>query len=111
MLGRVVQILAFPFRLGPTGAVATVEQGSDAEIDQQLAVAVLTAPGERDQCPTFGVADGAFSGFPLGSLQRHVLDFGPSVNVTEVVVTPTEDGREQVVVSWERREALPGVRL
>lgn len=104
-----VQLIAFPFRLGPTGSLATVEQNSDADVDQQLAIAVLTAPGERDQAPTFGVADPAFSGFPLGALQRHVTDFGPRVAITEVVVTPTQDGREEVVVNWARPGEAEGV--
>lgn len=109
LAGVAVALISFPFRIGQTGSLATVEQGSDAEVDQQLAIAVLTAPGERDQVPTFGVADPAFSGFPLGALQRHVLDFGPRVAITEVVITPTVDGREEVVVSWARPGESEGV--
>lgn len=99
---RVALLISFPFRLDAAGNVATVEYGSDAEVDQQIAVALLTAPGERDQAPTFGVADPAYNGFGLGALQRHLLDFGPRVQVTAYDVQTGEDGRERVVVAWQR---------
>lgn len=109
LAGVAVALIAFPFRIGPTGSLATVEQNSDTEVDQLLAVALLTAPGERDQVPTFGVADPAFSGFPRGALQRHVIDFGPQVEITEVLINPTMDGREEVVVHWVRPGLGEGV--
>lgn len=108
LAGVAVQLIAFPFRIGPTGSLATVEQNSDVDVDQLLAIALLTAPGERDQAPTFGVADPAFSGFPRGALQRHVLDFGPQVQISEVAINPTADGREEVVVHWARPGASEG---
>lgn len=98
------RILAFPFRINPDGSAATVECDSDAEFDQGIAVAALTVPGERIQVPTFGIADPAFSGFEVANLARHLLDFGPPVDVTAVKIRPTSDGREQVAVEWVRKE-------
>lgn len=97
------QLIAFPFRLGTTGAVATVEQDSDAEVDQQIAVALLTVPGERDQVPTFGTSDPVFAGFAIGALQRHLLDFGPDVEVEQVTIERVGSGQERVTVEWTRR--------
>jgi hypothetical protein len=97
-----VRVISFPFRLDGTGAVATVEQDSDAEVEEQIALAALTRTGERIQVPTFGIADPAFSGFQAGALQRHLLDFGPNVAIQSVTVTPTVDGREEVVIDWAR---------
>lgn len=85
--------------------MVTVEQGSDAEVDELIAVAVLTIPGERIQVPTFGVNDPAFEGFELGSLQRHLMDFGPPVIVTAVEASRRSDDREELDISWIRTEA------
>jgi phage baseplate assembly protein W len=92
--------MSFPFRLDVTGAVASVEQNSDAWIEECVAVAMLTRPGEREQVPTFGVADPAFALFQVGSLQRHLLDFGPQITITEVTVEQLVEGRERVVIAW-----------
>jgi len=96
--------MSFPFRLDATGSIATVEQGADVEIDEQIALAMLTRPGERIQVPTFGVADPAFAGFQLGMLQRHLNDFGPEVDVVTVTKFIRVDGREEVVINWKRRD-------
>lgn len=99
------RVISFPFRVGPDGSIATVEQGSDADVEEQIAIAMLTQRGERIQCPTFGVADAAFAGFQLGALQRHLLDFGPAVQVTALNVQRLGgDGfgdREEVTVAWQ----------
>lgn len=104
-------MFSFPFRLGRDGSIATVEQNSDVEIEEALAVAMLTHPGERIQVPTFGVADPAFSGFEVGALQRHCLDFGPDVEITAVDVRRLDDGqygdREEVLIHWHRRGDRP----
>lgn len=97
-----MRVISFPFRLDGTGSVATVEQDSDVEVEEQIALAVLTKTGERIQVPTFGIADPAFSGFQAGALQRHLLDFGPNVTIQTVNTTPTVDGREEVVIDWTR---------
>lgn len=102
-------MISFPFRLGPTGSVATVEQGSDQEINEEIAMAMLTRPGERIQVPSFGVADPAFEGFVLGALQRHLIDFGPDVTVTEVGSQFLADGRQQATISWRLAEQPKGV--
>lgn len=97
-----MRVLSFPFRLDVTGAVASVEQNSDRWIEESIAIAMLTRPGERDQVPSFGVADPAFAVFQVGALQRHLLDFGPQVTITQVTVNQLEEGRERVVVNWRR---------
>lgn len=96
------RLISFPFRLDGTGAVASVPQDSDLEIEEQLAVAMLTRPGERIVVPTFGVADPAFDHFLVGALQRHCLDFGPDVQITQVNRSLRPDDREEVLISWAR---------
>ncbi|MGH3986687.1 MAG: hypothetical protein ACRDTZ_05140 [Pseudonocardiaceae bacterium] len=91
-----------PFRLGSDGAVFTVEQGSDRDTENLIAAAVLTRPGEREQVPTFGVADPAFTGWETTALGRHLLDFGPEVDITDLAITRTADNREEVAIGWEQ---------
>jgi hypothetical protein len=98
----VPRVISFPFALDGTGAVATVDQDSDVEVEQQLAVAVLTRPGERIVVPTFGVDDPAFVHFLTGALQRHCLDFGPDVTIIEVNRALRSDDREIVSINWSR---------
>lgn len=97
------RLLSFPFRIAPNGSAATIEQGSDAEIEELLAVAMLTAPGERLTVPTFGVNDPAFAGFEQSGLQRHCNDFGPDVVISRAGAVRRSDGREELTVNWERR--------
>jgi phage baseplate assembly protein W len=94
--------MSFPFRLDATGAIATVEQGSDTWVEECIAIAMLTRPGERDQVPSFGVADPAFAAFQVGLLQRHLVDFGPRVTITKVDVTEQAEGRERITVTWQQ---------
>lgn len=99
-----VRVISFPFRLDLNGSVATVQQDSDTEIEEQIALAMLTRTGERIQVPTFGVADPAFVGFAAGNLQRHLDDFGPRVDITTVEVGHDVEGRERVAVDWQHRD-------
>lgn len=98
------RLISFPFRIDPTGSIATVEQDGDAEVDEQIALAMLTKPGERIQAPTFGVADPAFVRFAVGALQRHCDDFGPEVDIVTVSTSRPAEGREEVVINWTRRD-------
>lgn len=96
--------MAFPFRIDGAGAVVAVAQDSDADVEQQIALAMLTRPGERITAPTFGVSDPAFVGFEAGALQRHLDDFGPNVEITTLLIDRTAEGRERVVIDWQRRD-------
>jgi len=111
MLDVDVRVISFPFRLDATGSVATVEQDSDPEIEEEIAIAMLVRPGERIQAPTFGVADPSFDGFVLGALQRHLIDFGPDIQVTQVGQSQLADGSEQVTISWTRNPQPQGVPI
>ena len=102
------RLISFPMALDATGSIASVEQDSDAEVEQQLAVAMLTRPGERITVPTFGTADPAFAGFQLAALQRHCLDFGPDVTVTAAETKLLDGDREHVSLRWERIGATEG---
>lgn len=98
------RVMSFPMRLDGPGRIASVEQDSDAHVEELIAVAMLTRPGERITVPSFGVADPAFARFQLGALERHCLDFGPDVQILGVSAELVAGDREQVVINWERRD-------
>lgn len=100
-----VRLISFPFRIGGAGTVVTVEQDSDAYVEERIAQALLVRPGERIQVPTYGTADPAFVGFEASALQRHLVDFGPAVRVRAVDVDYDTDGNERVIVDWERQRS------
>jgi len=74
-------------------------------VEECIAMGMLTRPGERIQVPAFGVNDPAFASFQVSSLQRHLIDFGPPITITEVKVEPAREGQERVTVSWRRADA------
>ena len=96
--------LSFPFRLTPTGAAATVVRGSDAEVDEAIAVLALTTIGERQMRPTFGVPDPAFGGLHLGDIQVGLDTHGPDgITVTGIRKTVETDSYEVDEITWSRR--------
>jgi len=95
--------ISFPFRLSPTGAVATVERGSDAEIDEAIATLVLTTIGERPMRPGYGVPDPGFSGLYAGDVQVGLDTHGPQgVVVQSIVSTPTNNTQAVAEIIWSR---------
>lgn len=99
-----LSLLAYPFRLASNGRVATVEAGSDEQYAQELAVAVLTRPGERVLVPEFGIADPVFAGFDDDALRLHVDLFGPPVDVARVDIEFRDDHTQDVVVHFTTSE-------
>jgi hypothetical protein len=93
-------LLAYPFRLDAAGSVVTVPEGSDEQLAQELAVAVLTRQGERDLVPSFGIADPAFVGFDGDALRLHVELFGPPVELEDVEVVFLTDTTQDVTVRF-----------
>lgn len=93
-------LISYPFRLDSSGSVATVEQDSDAQLAQEVAVGILTRPEERPFIPDFGIADPAFVGFDADALRLQVATYGPPIDVAGVEVTIVDDRRQDVVVQF-----------
>lgn len=93
-------LISYPFRLSAAGTVATVPEGSDDQLAQELAVAVLTKQGERMLVPGFGIADPAFVGFEEDALLMHVELFGPPVDIDAVTARFIDDHTQDVVVQF-----------
>jgi hypothetical protein len=91
-------LIAYPFRVTPGGDVATVDEGSDEQLAQELAIAVLTRTGERTLAPTFGITDPTFVGIDEDALRLHVDLFGPPVDLEQVKVRFLTETTQDVVI-------------
>ncbi|QIN94359.1 baseplate wedge protein [Arthrobacter phage Abba] len=97
--------LSFPFEITPTGEVATVGYGTDAEVEQAIAVLVLTEIGERQMSPGFGVPDPAFAGLHVGDIQVGLDDYGPTgITITSVDIIDKTDRQSVADIRWTRDE-------
>lgn len=95
------QLISHPFRLNPNGTVVTLEDSTDEFLAEQIAVLVLTKPGERQLVPSFGVNDPAFDRLDISALQAGLSVFGPDVLLTEVRSEYISDHEADVYVAFE----------
>ncbi len=97
-----MMILSHPFRFARGGAVATVEDDTDAAYAEAIAVTTLTRKGERPLVPWFGVTDPTFTdAVDVAELNVALEDFGPGVQVTGAETTWTTDTAARVVLTYE----------
>ena len=94
-------LISHPFRLSPDGTVATVLDTSDQYRAEQIAMLVLTRPGERPLVPDLGLLDPTFNGFDDATLQEQVDAFAPPATVVDVDIVVTSDRSQDVTVSFE----------
>jgi len=94
----------FPFQIGADGRIATVEQGSDRQVEDAIAITALTVQGERVMARDFGVPDPAFAGgLTSDDVQASLNAYGPDgVRVTEVVQTPVDARTVRADIRWTR---------
>lgn len=97
--------ISFPFRVNPsTRGVATNPDGSDPEINEAVALHVMTHPGERPMRPEFGTESMPFGdGLDMGSLQLQLTTHGwEHITITDITTGTPQGGRVESVVTWER---------
>jgi hypothetical protein len=103
------ETIGFPFRITPKGEVSTVQQGSDAEVRQTIAVLILTRLGERYMVPQFGTPDPLMASIASGDIQVGLDSFGPTgVEIKRVTARPSplSETTSLVSVEWHRREVF-----
>lgn len=95
-------VLSFPFRIDPQGNAAIAGYGTTQEVDEAIAVIVLTMTGERLMHPTFGIPDPAFAGLAPGDVQVALDAFGPAgVHVTSVEQEPLNETQAVAAIRWQ----------
>lgn len=100
-----MQVILWPFRLGPNGRVITADQASDDVVTSRLACLIQTRPGERTLAPGFGLPDPMFSRFDENALTAAVAQFGPDgIEIGTIGVALVGDSEQRVTIPWARRE-------
>jgi len=94
-----VNLLAYPMRVGTDGKFVTVEDGPNY-YPQELVCLVKTDPGERTLVPTYGISDPTFTQFNAVELEEKVTTFGPPVIIEDVVSTVPGEGKMTVDITW-----------
>lgn len=97
-----MDVISHPFRLAPTGEVATVLDGSEQANAEAIAVLVSTRVGERVLVPGFGIADPVFGRIDPAEVNAGVATYGPDdVTVTSVDVDYPTDTRATIAIEFE----------
>lgn len=95
-------LISFPFRLNNAGTVAVLEDGTEDYYAEQLAVLLLTRPGERPMVPDFGVTDPTYDVFNDEELDAKIEMFGPPIQLTGVTTEFVGPTQEAIQVTFER---------
>lgn len=66
------ETLRLPLTIRPGGGLLTIDQDSDAEIAQSVALLLDTRPGERRSVPDYGVPDPVFGGVDVAAVVEAV---------------------------------------
>lgn len=94
-------VLSHPFRIGPSGACATVEEDTEPAHTEAVAVVCLTRKGERPLVPSFGVLDPVFDELDLAEVNAVLATHGPAITVTGIEVTYPTSTTAAVRLSFE----------
>lgn len=69
------QHLTLPIAVTGSGRLATVEQDSEADVAQSVALLIETRPGERRAEPGYGVPDPLFGGIDVAQVTEAILNW------------------------------------
>lgn len=100
-----MRLISFPFRLSTNGSVATIDPGSDEEVEEAIAIAVHTRPGDRPLWDDFGIPDPAYVGIDAADVQVVLDAYGPEDIVVETASSePISDLETVVAFEWHRSD-------
>lgn len=99
-----INLLSFPFRIGPNGSAVTRPDDSMEYYAELLGVLIGTKPGERDQVPLFGLSDPVFAQVNAQELQYKVGMFGPPVRLLSVTSSYVSATQQEVKVEFASLE-------
>lgn len=93
--------MSHPFRLLPNGAVATVDEDTEAGDGEGLTHIALTLRGERPLVPDFGITDPTFTGINPGDIAATAAVYGPDVEIVGVDVSWASETEQVVDISFQ----------
>jgi hypothetical protein len=96
----VAQVLSYPFRLGPGGKIATVEQGTPQANGELIEVLLLTRLGERPLAPAFGISDPLFSAIEPTEIAAGISAFGPDVTLNDITTTQADPQTARIQIDY-----------
>lgn len=94
-------IFSDPFRITPSGAVATIDDSSDPGIAQLIAAIVKTHAGERLMFPDFGLPDPVFSKIEPTLLAAVIGAYGPNVRLTKLESSFPSGTQQDVLIGFD----------
>lgn len=77
-----MRVLSHPLRFDSSGAIVTLDDGSDRHAAELAGVIVATGAGERGLAPTFGLPDPTASGVAADIVAAAVTRCEPELTVT-----------------------------
>lgn len=95
-----MDVFAFPFRLDSTGAVAKVQQRSDADLAQKLANLMQIEKNTLPLAPHFGIDDPVFSSVHPGQIRAAVAVFYPEIRIDDIKMTVAPSGTRAMQISF-----------
>lgn len=101
MMAAMTSVIAHPFRLAAGGAVAVVDDRSDAGLAQEIAVLVATRKGERPLVPGYGLTDPVFDQVDVAQINAALTAYGPDgLTVDGIDVTVVDGSRQRVTLTY-----------
>lgn len=97
------RVLALPFRLTPSGSLATITQDHPAEITQSVALLLDTRPGDRRTLPDYGLPDYLFSGLDPAIVGEVVAEWEPRAD-PDTIETVTSGVEQRIAVQLSSEE-------
>lgn len=86
--------LRFPIAVTGSGRLATVEQDTDADIVQSVALLLDTRPGERRSIPEYGLPDPVFGGVVPAHIAQLIAAWEERADQTLVDQVATQVGTQ-----------------
>jgi phage baseplate assembly protein W len=98
--------LRWPVVLAPTGGAAVVEEDTDVELVQSVAVLVTTERGTRRMSPRYGVPPVAFVdvGSITSAVEVAVGEWEPRADARVSIAALTATGRVDLATELRRRQ-------
>lgn len=96
-----MRAMSHPLRLDGSGAVVTIDDGSDRQAAELAGVVTATGAGERGLAPEYGLADPTATGVSQDTIAAAIARCEPELIVAAATVTGTDTtATVQMSVAW-----------